>query len=121
MKKTSTPIEEKLKTPIEEKLKVNIYNNINNIKKNNSTKFEKRQYSQITQKAFLHFANLFPEKYRPKTQLQKNKWLDCLEKIQKIDKYDLREVYNVAKNLRQDEFWQNHFLTILKNQLTQKT
>lgn len=114
LKKTSIPIEEKLNTPIEEKLKVNIYNNINNIKDNNSTKFEKRQYSQITQKAFSHFANLFPEKYRPKTQLQKNKWLDCLEKIQKIDKYDLREVYNLAKNLRQDEFWQNNFLTILK-------
>ena len=114
LKKTSIPIEEKLNTPIEEKLKVNIYNNINNIKDNNSTKFEKRQYSQITQKAFSHFANLFPEKYRPKTQLQKNKWLDCLEKIQKIDKYNLREVYNVAKNLRQDEFWQNNFLTILK-------
>ena len=114
LKKTSIPIEEKLNTPIEEKLKVNIYNNINNINNNNSTKFEKRQYSQITQKAFSHFADLFPEKYRPKTQLQKNKWLDCLEKIQKIDKYNLREVYNVAKNLRQDEFWQNNFLTILK-------
>ena len=114
LKKTSIPIEEKLNTPIEEKLKVNIYNNINNINNNNSTKFEKRQYSKITQKAFSHFANLFPEKYRPKTQLQKNKWLDCLEKIQKIDKYNLREVYNVAKNLRQDEFWQNNFLTILK-------
>tara|TARA_R100001480_G_scaffold89833_6_gene96626 strand:- start:947 stop:1849 length:903 start_codon:yes stop_codon:yes gene_type:complete len=126
LKKSSIPIEEKLNTPIEEKLKDNILTNINNIytnytnNNNNTTKSKKRQYSEKTTKAFLYFAELFPLKYRPKSEIQKNKWLDCLDKIQRLDGYDLREVYNIAKQLRNDEFWQNNFLTILKFRNTDK-
>jgi len=120
LKKTSIPIEEKLNTPIEEKLKVNIYNNINNIKKEYTTKSEKRQFDDKTKTAFPHFAALFDLKYRPKTESQKIKWLDCLDKLQRLDGYDLREVYNVSKNLRNDEFWQNNFLSILKLRNTDK-
>jgi hypothetical protein len=121
LKKTSIPIEEKLNTPIEEKLKdIYILTNNNNINNNNSTKSKKRQYSEKTTKAFSHFASLFPLKYRPKTDAQKNKWLDCLDKIERLDGYNLREVYNVSKELRNDEFWQNNFLSILKLRNTDK-
>jgi hypothetical protein len=121
LKKTSIPIEEKLNTPIEEKLKdIYILTNNNNINNNNSTKSKKRQYSEKTTKAFSHFAALFPLKYRPKTDAQKNKWLDCLDKIERLDGYNLREVYNVSKELRKDEFWQNNFLSILKLRNTDK-
>ena len=120
LKKTSIPIEENFNTPIEEKLKVNIYNKINNIKKEYTTKSEKRQFDDKTKTAFPHFAALFDLKYRPKTETQKNKWLDCLDKLQRLDGYDLREVYNVSKNLRNDEFWQNNFLSILKLRNTDK-
>jgi len=121
LKKTSIPIEEKLNTPIEEKLKdIYILTNNNNINNNNSTKSKKRQYSEKTTKAFSHFAELFPLKYRPKTDAQKNKWLDCLDKIERLDGYNLREVYNVSKELRNDEFWQNNFLSILKLRNTDK-
>lgn len=121
LKKSSIPIEEKLNTPIEEKLKdIYILTNNNNINNNNSTKSKKRQYSEKTTKAFSHFAALFPLKYRPKTDAQKNKWLDCLDKIERLDGYNLREVYNVSKELRKDEFWQNNFLSILKLRNTDK-
>jgi len=101
----------------------NIYNNIYNkeiLNKEISTKSKKRQYSEKTTKAFSHFAELFPLKYRPKTDAQKNKWLDCLDKIERLDGYNLREVYKVSKELRNDEFWQNNFLSILKLRNTDK-
>lgn len=121
LKKSSIPIEEKLNTPIEEKLKdIYILTNNNIINNNNSTKSKKRQYSEKTTKAFSHFAKLFPLKYRPKTDAQKNKWLDCLDKIERLDGYNLREVYKVSKELRNDEFWQNNFLSILKLRNTDK-
>ena len=121
LKKTSIPIEEKLNTPIEEKLKdIYILTNNNNINNNNSTKSKKRQYSEKTTMAFSHFAELFPLKYRPKTEAQKNKWVDCLDKIERLDGYNLRDVYNVSKELRNDEFWQNNFLSILKLRNTDK-
>jgi hypothetical protein len=119
-KKNSIGIEKKLKTPLEEKLKDNIYNYINKIKKDNTTKSEKRQFDEKTKNAFPHFAALFPLKYRPKSETQKIKWLDCLDKLQRLDGYDLREVYNVSKELRNDEFWQNNFLSILKLRNTDK-
>ena len=103
----------------------NIYNihNIYNkeiLNKEIPTKSKKRQYSEKTTKAFSHFAELFPLKYRPKTDAQKNKWLDCLDKIERLDGYNLREVYKVSKELRNDEFWQNNFLSILKLRNTDK-
>ena len=112
--KNSIGIEKNLNTPLEKKLKGNIYNYINKIKKDNTTKSEKRQFDEKTTNAFPHFMEIFPLKYRPKTETQKNKWLDCLDKLQRLDGYDLREVYNVCKNLRNDQFWQNNFLSILK-------
>ena len=118
--KNSIGIKKKLKTPLEEKLKDNIYNYINKIKKDNTTKLEKRQFDEKTKNAFPHFAALFPLKYRPKSETQKIKWLDCLDKLQRLDGYDLREVYNVSKELRNDEFWQNNFLSILKLRNTDK-
>jgi hypothetical protein len=81
----------------------NIYNNKSNIK-----------HDIRVLNAFEHFVKLFPEKNQPKTEAQKTKWLSCLDKIQRIDGYDLGEVYLKCKELRNDSFWQNNFLSILK-------
>ena len=89
----------------------NINNNIYN-KSNINTKAKK--YDKRVENAFEYFVELFPEKNRPKTNAQKNKWLDCLDKIHRIDKYDLGQVYLKCKELRNDSFWQNNFLSILK-------
>jgi hypothetical protein len=108
-------------TPIGQKGEViYINNNINNIKKNNVQNVKAPVFTEITEKAFPHFISLFPLNYRPKTKPQKNKWLECLDKIQRIDKYNLRDVYNVAKDLRDDEFWAKNFLSILKLRNTDK-
>jgi predicted transcriptional regulator len=78
------------------------------------TKSKTPQYNSTVLKAFPHFVELFPIQYKPKTQNQKNRWMDCLDKIQRIDKYNLRDVYNITKFLRADDFWQTNFLSILK-------
>ena len=99
----------------------NIYNNIyNNINNNNIPGNSKKVYSDTVKKSFNYFLDLFPEKYQPKSTAQKNKWMDCLDKIERIDEYDLREVYLVVKKMRQDDFWQNNFLSILKLRNTDK-
>ena len=88
--------------------------NTNNIPRN------VKSFSDGTKKAFVHFEKLFPERNRPKNKAQLEKWLDCLDKIERIDKYDLREVYLMVKKMRQDDFWQNNFLSILKLRNTDK-
>lgn len=77
-------------------------------KRNTSTK------SENVEKAYQHFVQLFPERYRPKTPATIEKWKICLDRIERIDGYDLRKVYEVCKQLRQDQFWSENFLSVLK-------
>ncbi|MBT7529348.1 MAG: hypothetical protein HN660_07680 [Flavobacteriaceae bacterium] len=84
--------------------------NINNIhtNKSNITQTEKMQ------NAFPHFVKLFDLRYQPKTTKQKEDWFVCLDRCVRIDKYDLDEIYLAVKNARDDDFWKNNFLTLLK-------
>lgn len=77
-------------------------------KRNTSTK------SENVEKAYTHFVQLFPKRYRPKTPATIEKWKVCLDRIERIDGYDLRKVYEVCKQLRQDQFWSENFLSVLK-------
>ena len=94
--------------------------NTNKSKNTNNIPRNVKSFSDGTKKAFVHFEKLFPERNRPKNKAQLEKWLDCLDKIERIDKYDLREVYLMVKKIRQDDFWQNNFLSILKLRNTDK-
>ncbi len=103
----------------------NIYNNtsiIDNNKRNNSLKSKTATQNslEIATKALDHFIALFPSKFKPNTNTKRGKWLDILEKIQRIDGYDLGEVYQVCKKLRTDSFWNENFLSILKLRTSDK-
>lgn len=65
-------------------------------------------------KSYIHFINLFPDRYKPKTQTQLKNWIECLDKIERIDKYDLKEVYLACQYIRLDNFWRTNFLTLIK-------
>ena len=95
-------------------INTNVITNKRNTNVRSATKSKTPLYNEITLKAFPHFVELFPIQYKPKGETQKNKWLDCLDKLQRIDKYSLHDVYEVTKTLRNDEFWQTNFLSILK-------
>ena len=75
---------------------------------------EESNIPQSVKTALQHFIILFPKKYQPKTDAQKLKWANCLERIERIDGYDLRKVYEMVKKMRDDQFWSGNFLSILK-------
>jgi len=77
-------------------------------KRNTSTK------SENVEKAYPHFVQLFPERYRPKAPSTVEKWKLCLDRIERIDGYQLKDVYEVCRQLRQDSFWSENFLSVLK-------
>ncbi len=64
--------------------------------------------------SYPHFVGLFPLKYQPKTDAQICNWICCIDKCVRIDKYDLKQLYLVVKFTRDNEFWSNNFLSILK-------
>jgi predicted transcriptional regulator len=65
-------------------------------------------------KSYKYFIDLFPDRYKPKTKTQLSNWIVCLDKIERIDKYNLNDVYLAVKYIREDDFWKNNFFTILK-------
>ena len=95
---------------IKEKLKDNIYNNINN----NTVEYKKKKYSDMVLKSFKPICELFPVQTQPKTKSDKNAWLDCIDKLERLDGYSPRKVYYISQKVRSDDFWKNNFLTILK-------
>ena len=95
---------------IKEKFKDNIYNNINN----NTLEYKKEDYSDMVLKSFKPICELFPIQTQPKTQADKKSWLDCIDKLERLDGYSPRKVYYIVQKVRSDDFWKNNFLTILK-------
>jgi len=89
-------------------------NTITSISINNTNKRNTSTKSENVEIAYKHFVQLFPKRYRPKTPAAIEKWKVCLDRIERIDGYDLRKVYEVCKQLRQDQFWSENFLSVLK-------
>lgn len=96
----------------------NINNNNKNIRPKSKTATQNSL--EIATKALDHFIALFPTKFKPNTNTRRQKWLDTLDKIQRIDGYDLGEVYQVCKKLRTDSFWAENFLSVLKLRTSDK-
>ena len=103
-------VSQKNTPPIENNHQVNniIYNN------NNTVNNKSKEYSDIVLKSFEPICNLFPPQTRPKTQAEKNAWLDCIDKLERLDGYSPRKVYFISQKVRSDEFWKDNFLTLLK-------
>jgi hypothetical protein len=47
------------------------------------------------------------------TEIQKEKWLDTINKLNRIDKYEYSEIQNTIIWGRNDEFWKSNFHSIL--------
>lgn len=98
----------------EEKQAQSNINNNNNISNINNVFGSSIEYSNKLLDAYNHFLRLFPSKYQPKNDMQKNKWLSCLDKLVRIDKYTLEDIYIISKYIRNNDFWGTHFLSLLK-------
>ena len=102
LKKNTPPIE-------------NIHQDNNIIINNNNTEeYKKKDFPEMVIKSFEPICNLFPPQTRPKTRNEINSWLDCIDKLDRLDGYSPRKVYYIASKVRLDEFWRDNFLSILK-------
>ena len=89
--------------------------NINNIYTNTSI-YNKSNINQNAniEKSFEHFIKLFDLRYQPKTDTQILNWKKCLDKCVTVDEYNLKDIYLAVKFIRNDDFWSEHFLSLLK-------
>jgi hypothetical protein len=74
----------------------------------------KKEYSKEFKIAYEHIVKLFPERTRPNTTAQKEKWLKTIEWANNKNNVDPRSLYILIQKTREDEFWCKNFLSIIK-------
>ena len=99
----------------------NIYNNnntnnniLNYISKNPKTEKSFKDYDPIVQKSYFAIVDLFPADLKPKTTNEKRNWVKQIDDLWRLDKCHPRKTFLICQKARQDEFWKNQFLTIMK-------
>ena len=108
----------KLSPPHDKIVEDNIYSTINNNTNNNSltsknVKSEK-DFPPLILDSYNHIVKLFPKQTQPKTKTEKLKWLSELDKLQRLDGYNPRQIYLICSKVRNDNFWSQNFLSITK-------
>lgn len=68
----------------------------------------------VTEELYKSILVFFDEDCRPRNQDQKNKWIDVLDKLNRIDGHSPEEIKNIIKRTRMDPFWKSNFLSVLK-------
>jgi hypothetical protein len=63
---------------------------------------------------------LFDEKVRPKTKKQRTDWAGLLDKLIRIDGHPPEEILRVINWARDDPFWSQNFISLLKLRLKNK-
>jgi len=80
-------------------------NNVNNIVKT---------YKEIIVECYKNLVLLFPVEYRPQTDEQKNKWLQIIDELDRLDGINPRQVFYITKKTLEDDFWADNFRSPLK-------
>lgn len=89
---------------------VNVNVNVNDI--NNISSSTKNEFSQEVIQTFNSVVGYFET--TPETETKKNKWLDCIDKLNRIDGLSFNEIIQIVKFGKEDEFWNSNFLSLLK-------
>jgi len=92
---------------------INTNNTINNSLTLKNVKSEK-DFPPLILDSYNHIVKLFPKQTQPKTKNEKLKWLSELDKLQRLDGYNPRQIYLICSKVRNDNFWSQNFLSITK-------
>ena len=71
-------------------------------------------YSKAVIDCCISCIQFFDEHLKPTTKSQKNKWLDTIDKLNRIDGIPFNQIIDVVRKTRSDEFWSKNFLSITK-------
>jgi len=89
--------------------------NNNDNKNNKNNNVNKKEYTDDVRKLLRIVFNYFPEDVKEKIKTnksQQNAWLDTIDKLNRIDGYELDLIRDVIIYAREDSFWSGNFLSI---------
>jgi hypothetical protein len=80
----------------------------------------KNEFSEEIINFYDHILQFFDSEFAPQSESQKNKWLDCIDKLIRIDNLNFDEILQIVKNARNDQFWSGNVRTLLKLRMKNK-
>lgn len=90
------------------------YSNTDYSKKELSKKNKDKVYSTEVHDTYDFCVQLFDEELKPQDSKTENKWLDEIDKLNRIDKVDFEIIKSVVQKTRADSFWSKNFQSLLK-------
>lgn len=82
--------------------------------KNKDYNTENSKFSAEVHECYRESLNFFPESLHPVTGSSKNKWLDTIDKLNRIDNVPFERILRITKAAREDSFWKTAFMSIPK-------
>lgn len=74
----------------------------------------KNEFSESVNNFYDYVLKYFEEKFIPKTNKQISSWKECIDKLIRIDGYDLKHLHEIIKTFREDNFWKTNFNSLPK-------
>lgn len=84
---------------------------ISNTSISNTNKKPEKIFSEDIYKCFGECCTFFPSHLHPK---KPEKWLDTIEKLNRIDKIPFEKIVEIVSKTRADNFWAKNFLSLVK-------
>lgn len=71
-------------------------------------------FSEEVLKCYENCLPFFDENLKPDSEPKKNKWLDTIDKLNRIDKIPFKWIEKITKAARNDSWWSSNFLSLNK-------
>lgn len=88
--------------------------NVTDIVTVNDKKESTTVYPKEVNDCYLRCLKFFPDQLKPKNKKIQNKWLDTIDKLNRIDNVPFDLIVDIVKKTREDEFWSKNFLSLTK-------
>lgn len=94
---------------------VNVTVNVNdNVNDTNKKVMDKQVYHGHVYQCYDYIIRYFESHLHPKTEKAKDNWLSTIDKLKRIDKIQYKQIVEIVKKTRADNFWSKNFLSITK-------
>ena len=75
----------------------------------------KKVFTREVHECFVKCEDLFPDHLHPKLSTKAHfDWLDCIDKLNRIDGIPFEKIVQIVKAAREDDFWSKNFLSLTK-------
>ncbi len=79
-----------------------------------TTPKKSKDFSSEVIQCYKSVLDFFPEKFRPDNKSKQDNWLDCVDKLNRLDGYSFEKIKEITLFARNDNLWSPHFLSLLK-------